>query len=296
MKYVITGGAGNISKPLATALLKAGHQVTVIGRNADNLKSLTALGAQAAVGSVEDLPFLTKTFAGADAVYTMVPPNYAPVAWKNWIGSIGENYAASIKANQVKYVVNLSSVGADLPDGCGPVSGLHKAELALNALTDTNVLHLRPSYFYPNLLANVGLIKAAGIIGSNFSISGNKFPIVDPSDIAAVAAESLLALNFTGKTVRYIASDEVSTDTIAKVIGEAIGKPELAWVKFEDAQSLGGMKQAGLSDEVAENYVEMGVALNNGTMLADYWKNRPAQLGKVKLTDFAKVFAAVYNQ
>ena len=52
MKYVITGGAGNISKPLALSLLKSGHNVTVIGRNEANLKVLTDAGAIAAIGSI----------------------------------------------------------------------------------------------------------------------------------------------------------------------------------------------------------------------------------------------------
>ena len=76
MKYVITGAAGHISKPLAEKLLKAGHDVTVIGRNTENLRSLIELGAKAAIGSVQDVDFLKKAFAGADAVYTMSPPNY----------------------------------------------------------------------------------------------------------------------------------------------------------------------------------------------------------------------------
>jgi uncharacterized protein YbjT (DUF2867 family) len=75
MKYVITGGAGHVSKPLTEKLLKAGHGVTVISRNAEHLKPLTSLGAKPAIGSVNDLTFLKTTFAGADAVYTMVPPN-----------------------------------------------------------------------------------------------------------------------------------------------------------------------------------------------------------------------------
>src|SRR5689334_18963560 len=99
MKYVITGGAGNISKPLAETLLAAGHQVTVVGRNAENLKPLTDKGASAAIGSVEDVDFLTKTFTGADAVYTMVPPTMSAADWKGYIGQIGQNYAAAISAS-----------------------------------------------------------------------------------------------------------------------------------------------------------------------------------------------------
>lgn len=295
MKYVITGSLGNISLPVTKALLQAGHDVTVITSKEENVKAIEALGAKAAVGSVEDVNFLTRTFAGANAVYTMVPPNFGATEWKKWIGSIGKNYAEAIKANNIKYVVNLSSVGAHLNDGVGPVSGLHRAEEALNNLTDVNIKHLRPAYFYPNLFSNIGLIKHAGIMGSNFAIADNKFPIVDPADIAAVASEELLQLNFIGHTVHYIASDEVSTNAIAAEIGKAIGKPDLAWVPFTNEQAFDGMKQAGLPEEIAKNYAEMGNAANTGAMSEDYWKHHPTTLGKTKLADFAKVFAAAYN-
>ena len=114
MNYTLTGGAGNITKPIALALLKAGHSVTVIGRNAANLKELTDAGAAAAIGSVEDIAFLTQAFTGADAVYTMVPPTMPASDWKGYIGRIGKNYATAIAAAAVKKVVNLSSVGAHL--------------------------------------------------------------------------------------------------------------------------------------------------------------------------------------
>lgn len=294
MKYVITGGAGHISKPLAEKLLKAGHEVTIVGRNAANLKPITDLGAKAAIGSVEDVAFLTTAFAGADAVYTMVPPNMGASNWKQYIGQIGKNYTEAIKANKIKYVVNLSSIGAHLPDGVGPVSGLYLVEQSLNTLTDVNIKHLRPSYFFANLLGNVGMVKHMNIIGNNFGGEDFKMILVHTNDIAAVAAEELLDLNFSNHSIRYIASDEVSTDKIAKVLGEAIGKPELPWVVFTNEQSLGGMIQAGLPEEIAKNYTEMGNALQTGIMSEDYWKNKPV-LGKVKLEDFAKEFAAVYN-
>jgi uncharacterized protein YbjT (DUF2867 family) len=295
MKYVITGGAGNISKPLALQLLKAGNEVTVIGRNPANLKELTDAGSKAAIGSVEDVDFLTSVFTGADAVYTMVPPVHNVTDWKTHIGSIGQHYAEAIKAAGIKYVVNLSSIGAHLPGGVGPVSGLYRVEQVLNALTGVNIKHLRPAYFYNNLFGNIGMMKGMGIIGGNFAVKEALFPIVAPADIAAAAAEELLALNFSGHSVRYIASDEVSTDQIASALGSAVGKPELAWVKFTDEQALGGMIQAGLPEEIAKNYAEMNRAIDTGEMSGDYFLHRPATLGKTKLQDFAKTFAAVYQ-
>jgi uncharacterized protein YbjT (DUF2867 family) len=295
MKYVITGGAGNISKPLSLLLLKAGHQVTVITRNQANISELVAAGASAAIGSVEDVDFLSKTFTDTDAVYTMVPPVYAVTDWKTYITSIGQKYADAIRNAGVKYVVNLSSIGAHLPDGVGPVSGLHGVEQALNVLTGVNIKHLRPAYFFNNLLANIGMIKQLGIIGGNFSVAEGKFPIVATADIAAVAAEELLALDFAGHTVRYVISDEVSTAKIASVLGNAIGKPGLAWVQFTDEDALNGMIGAGLPGEIAKNYAEMNHAMHTGIMAEDYFKNRTENLGKTKLEDFAKTFAAAYQ-
>lgn len=295
MKYVITGSTGHISKPITKALVSAGHEVTVITSKHDRVKEIESLGAKAAVGSIADAGFLAKAFNGAHAVYTMVPPIYDVQDWKAYIGQIGKNYADAIKANKIKYVVNLSSMGAHLPDGAGPVSGLHRAEKALNSLADTNIIHLRPAYFYYNLFNMTGMIKGMGILGNNFSMHDKTFPIVSPSDVAAIAIDELLTLNFSGHIVQYIASDEVSTDDIASVIGKAIDKPDLKWVEFADDQATQGALQAGLPKELAENYTEMGHSLKAGNMAEDYWKYRPAVLGKVKLADFVKSFAAAYN-
>lgn len=293
MKFVVTGSLGNISRPLAEKLAAAGHDVTVVSSSADKVAQIEALGAKAAIGSVEDVTFLNRTFTGADAVYTMVPPHFGASDWKKYIAGIGENYAEAIHVAGVKNVVNLSSIGAHMPEGCGPVSGLYFVEKALNALDGVNVKHLRPGFFYPNFLANVGMVKHAGIIGGNYG-EGATLVIVHPDDIAEVAAEELLNLSFKGKSVRYIASDEKTTGEIAAVLGKAIGNPELRWVNFKDEETLGGMLQAGVPEEIAKNYAEMGAAMRSGEMASDYNLNRPAVFGKTKLEAFAPVFAAVY--
>ncbi len=293
MKYVITGGAGHISKPLALNLLAAGNEVTVVGRSEQHLKGLIDKGAKTAIGSVEDPAFLKRAFEGADAIYTMVPSNFGASNFKSYIRQIGSNYAAALRANNTKNVVNLSSIGAHMAEGAGPVSGLHFVEKEFNEIPDANILHLRPAYFFYNFLNLTGMIKQMNIIGSNFG-GEEKLIMADPADIAEVATETLLKLNFKGKGVRYIASDERTVGEIATVLGSAIGKPELQWTLFTDEQELGGLIQAGLPEDIAKNYSEMGHALNSGEMNSDYWKNRP-QLRKTKLEDFAKEFAVAYN-
>lgn len=293
MKYVITGSAGHISKPLALQLLAAGHQVTVIGRNAENLKDLIA---DSAIGSVEDVAFLTTTFTGADAVYTMVPPSHNSENWKAHIALIGKNYADAIEAAGVQYVVNLSSIGAHMPTGCGPVSGLHFVEKHLNNIEGIHVKHLRPAYFYYNYFSNIAMIKGMGIIGSNYG-NNTLLPMAATEDIAAKAAAELLALNFTGKSETYIISDEKKAFEIANILGKAINIPTLPWVEFSDEQLLAGLLQAGLNTEMASNYVEMGTAIRTGKMMEDFELRRDTTpKSNTAFEQFAVQFAAAYHQ
>jgi uncharacterized protein YbjT (DUF2867 family) len=293
MKYVITGSLGNIGKPLTTKLLAAGHDVTVVSSHADRTPQITALGAKAAVGTIEDVNFLTNTFKGADVIFTMVPPKWDAANWKAYIRQMGKNYADAIKAAGVKKVVNLSSTGAHMPDGCGPVSGLYGVEQTLDAI-GVDVRHIRPGFFYTNLLSNISMIKTAGIIGGNYG-DNTKLVLVHPTEIAQAVSEEMQNPVFKGVSIRYVASDECTTNEIAATLGKAIGQPQLPWINFADADAQNGMLQSGLSLEVARNYVEMGVAVRNGEMFGDYFKHKPA-LGKVKLENFAQDFAAAFSQ
>jgi uncharacterized protein YbjT (DUF2867 family) len=295
MQYVITGGAGHISKPIAEQLLRAGHQVTVVGRSAANLEPLTALGATAAVGSVEDAAFLQAAFAGADAVYAMIPPNFGAANWRAYQNEVAKNYINAINTNGIKKVVMLSSVGAHMGNGAGPVDGLADFEKLLNEQEGLDVKILRPSFFMYNLFSMIPMIKHMNIMGGNYGSSDEKLALVHTNDIAAAAAEELLALNFSGKSIRYIAGDERHPKEIAEVLGNAIGRPGIPWIVFPDDQAKAGMLQMGLSETIASGYVALGKALQSGEMQADYWKHRPQQLGNIKLEEFAKAFAAAYN-
>ena len=292
MKYVLTGSLGNITQPMARTLIAAGHDVTIISSSKDRSAAITALGAKPAIGNITDTAFLTSTFKGADAVYTMVPPIYQTTSWKEDIYNHGKSIAAAIKASGVKKVVNLSSIGAHMPEGCGPVSGIHRVEEELNKLSGVDIIHLRPGYFYTNLLHAIGMIKHAGFYGNNFGADA-PIVLVHPRDIAAAAAEELQSLAFTGKSIRYIADDVRTSKEIAAVLGAAIGKADLPYVEFTDEQAFTGAVQAGLSEELSRNYMEMGAAFRSGEMISDYKKHK-VTLGNIKLEDFAKEFAAAY--
>lgn len=299
MKIIVTGSLGNISRPLAQELVQKGHSVTVITRKPENQKEIEDLGAEAAIGTMGDVDFLTETFRGADVVYTMATldrnsffdPNVDILAI---MSNIGDNYKQAIQSSGVKKVVHLSGIGAHTDKGNGNLVMTYYVENILNQLPkDVSVKFMRPAGFFTNILRSIQTIKTQGAIISNYG-GDNKEPWVSPLDIASVIAEEI-EKPFEGRTVRYIASDEVSPNEIAKALGEAIGNPGLEWTIISDEQLLNGLLTVGMNPQVAKGFVEMQAAQGSGTLYEDYYRNKPT-LGKIKLADFAKEFALIYNK
>jgi uncharacterized protein YbjT (DUF2867 family) len=298
MKIVVTGSLGHISKPLTEELIQKGHSVTVVSHNPERQKEIESLGASAAIGSMDDVKFLTKTFSGADAVYCMISAGnaYSDPAFDlmAYTLRLGNNYKQAILETGVKRVVFLSSIGAHLDKGNGLLAFYYTVENSLNSLpADTAITFMRPVSFYYNLLGFINTIKTQGVIATNYGGDVPK-PWVSPIDIASAVAEELVEGKPASRKVRYVASDEINCDELAHLLGAAIGKPDLKWVVIPDEQLLKGMIAAGMSPKIAEGMVEMNAAGNSGLLYEDYYRNKPV-LGKVKLTDFAKEFASVFQ-
>ena len=297
MKIIITGSLGNISKPLAQELVQKGHQVTVISSSIEKQTEIETLGASATIGSVEDAAFLTKTFTGADAVYCMVPranyfdPNLDLDAFTRIIGN---NYAEAIQKSGVKRVVFLSSIGAHLEKNSGIILRYNEIEAVLNQLTDVAITFMRPTSFFYNLEAYIPMIKHQGIIAANYGAE-KMIPWVSPLDIASAIAEEITT-PLEEKKVRYVASEELTGDETARILGAAIGKPELKWVLISDEEALNGLVNVGMQPKIAAGLIEMYAGLYNGLLGEDYYQNRPIVMGKIKLADYAKEFASIYNQ
>jgi uncharacterized protein YbjT (DUF2867 family) len=295
MKFVITGSLGHISKPLTQELVKKGHSVTVISSKPEKQQDIEALSATAAIGTIEDVHFLAETFRGADAVYTMLPPpNFSDpeLDLMELCRTLTNNYALAIKQAGVNRVVHLSSIGAHLIKGTGIILLHRQAEDILSGLPDVTITFMRPVGFYYNLYAFLGGIKATGAMASNYG-AGDKIPWVSPLDIATVIAEEI-ATPLTGHTVRYVASEELTCNEVASILGAAIGKPDLQWSLIADDQLQSSYEKFGMGKALAAGLVEMQANMHNGPFYDDYYLHRPA-LGKVKMTEFAKEFAAVYK-
>ena len=297
MKIIVTGSLGHISKPLTIELLQKAHKVVVISSNPEKQKEIEALGATAAIGSLEDVEFLIKSFTEADAVYCMIPPNnYFDQNFDliEYYGRLGTNYATAIKQSGVKRVINLSTFGAHLQKDSGILLGAHNVQNILNELpSDVSITHMRPTSFYYNLYGYLDMIKNQGAIITNYGTQ-TKIPWVSPLDIAAAVAEEFTT-PFSGRKIRYVASEELTGEETARILGAAIGKPDLKWILATNEQVLTGLLGVGMNKEIAAGLVEMYASLQNGLLSEDYFNNKPAVMGKVKLKDFAIEFANQYH-
>ena len=295
MNIVLTGSLGHISKPLAVGLIAKGHSVTVISSKAEKQKEIETLGAKAAIGSIEDSEFLTATFTGADIVYLMEPPfNFLDhtIDLENYWLNIAKNYKQAVQQSRVNRIIQLSSIGAHTDKGVGMLATHHTIENILNELPDVvSIKTMRPVGFYYNMFAFIPAIQNAGAIIQNYG-GNEKEPWVSPADIAEVIIEEMEE-PFKGRTVRYIASDEISPNEVAQVLGKAIGKPDLKWQMIPDDQFLANLLNIGFNPPAARGLTDMNAGRRNH-LYDDYRQHRPV-LGKVKLTDFAKQFAEVYN-
>ncbi len=265
--YVVVGASGNTGKVVAEGLLKAGKRVRVVGRDAGRLAAFKQQGAEVASGDLQDAKFVAKAFAGASYAYVMVPPDLSIArGFRDYQKKVAANLVNAVQQAGLSHVVTLSSVGAHLPSGNGPVAGLHDMEKAFAELKGLHVLHLRPGFFMENLLGQIGLIKSQGINGSPAK-ADLPMILVATRDIAKVALTSLVELDFKGHTVRELLGPrEVTWNQVTKLFGKAIGKSDLAYVQFPYADAIKGMVGMGIPEERANMYVEMYKGFNEGTI------------------------------
>ncbi len=264
----ITGATGNIGKALALDLLGRGVRVRAVARRAEGLAALAAKGAEARAGDLGDAAFLADAFRGADAVFAMIPPDYATPDMRAYQRRTGAGLADALAKAGARRVVFLSSIGAGLPSGTGPIAGLHEMEERLSKMDGLASVSLRPASFMENLLAAIPLIKSAGINGS--AARGDvSLPMVATRDIAAVAADLLAAPTFAGHATRDIFGPRDYTHREATaILGAAIGKPDLAYVEFSYEDFHKAIVGMGFSKSAADNFVEMYEAMNAGRIQA----------------------------
>jgi uncharacterized protein YbjT (DUF2867 family) len=289
--YAILGASGHTGSIIANSLLLKGEKVRVMGRDLGRLERFVRKGAEAVTANVSDADALTKAFSGADAAYLMLPPVTSREDQERQSDAI----AKTVMESGLRYAVHLSSYGAQVPEGTGPVAGLHSSEQKLNAISGLNVLHLRAALFMENNLAAIGMIHGMGIFG-NALLPDLKVPMIATRDVGDYAAQRLLDLDFSGKQTRELLGErDLSMTEATAVIGHGIGKPDLRYEQLSYDRLQQVLTQMGIPPKTVALYIEMYKAINAGVLAAQEPRSRENST-PTSFEEFVQdVFAPAYH-
>jgi len=264
---VVTGASGRTGRRVTEVLLAKGERVRVVGRDAKKLARLAGLGAEPCVGALEDVSFLTAAFAGAAGAYLVLPEDLSQTDLCAHQERVSDCYSAAIANAQVRFAVNLSSIGAQHAKGTGPLVGLHNQEHKLDRVAGLNVLHLRAAYFMENLFMSMVPLRATGTLTGGM-LGDAPMPWIATKDIGAYAATRLAASDFSGSTIQELHGQrDISMNEAASIVGKAIGKPDVTYVKVPSSVLQDTLLMMGLPQKTAELIIEMWEAANAGLIV-----------------------------
>lgn len=289
LKFAIMGATGHIGHVLAETLLAKGHHVRALGRDPAKLQSLKAKGAEIYTGDCTNAAFLTKAFQGCDAVFTMFPAAHPKDDIEVFVDRTGEAVVNALAKANISYVLNLSSVGASHRSGTGIIKKLHQEEERLNLVPHLNVLHFRPNFFMENFEWYIPMIKTEGKIATSLK-ADVPVMMVATNDIAHKMAEKLEAKQFKGSSIfDFVGPRAVTMIEATKVIGKALGKPDLKYVSISYAQEEKEHLAMGMTHQLSKLLTEMHRAANEGLILPTQELTADHK-GTTTIEAFAKTF------
>jgi uncharacterized protein YbjT (DUF2867 family) len=293
MKITITTPSGNIGSKLADILLNTGEaQVTVLARTPSKVEHLAARGARVVAGDQLDPTAVDKAVNGADVLFWAVGMDYTAENVRARYNQFADAAAGALRRHPQLRIVHLSSVGAQLPTGTGPIKGLHDAEQKLIA-AGKDVIHLRANYFMENVLSSLPTIASDGAIYATMPASATSEQVAT-ADIAEAAAHYLLRGPRGHHAVDVLGPESINFNQVAATVSEAIGKP-VRYVQIPADALKGALASAGMSADLATELIELQQAMSDGRLselVGDLrWK------GKVTFAKFAQeVIKPAYRQ
>ncbi|WP_111651284.1 NmrA family NAD(P)-binding protein [Actinoplanes lutulentus] len=213
--YAITGVTGHVGGATARALKAANHLVRGISRRPQ------PGGTQA---DLADTAALTKALDGCAGAFLLLPtvPPFTDAAHQELIASM----AAAVEASGIPHVVMLSSWGADLAEGTGPIRWLHDLENRLRA-TGTRLTAIRSPHFQEKVETVLDAARGAGIYPVFADEADTPIPMIATRDIGEAIAQEL-----TKQTEKADKSEIVVLDApayterqVAEALATTLGKP-----------------------------------------------------------------------
>lgn len=290
----VMGATGHTGRRITELLLQAGESVLALGRSQSRLAELQRAGAQVLAGESSDAAFLTRAFRGAEAVYILLPYE---VGTADYLAAQQAQSAAietALRESGARYAVALSSIGAELPAGSGPIRSLHALEQRLRRIEGVNLLFLRAAALFENFYGALGFIDGQGVVGDAVD-PDLAIPMVATRDIADVAAQALLARDWNGVVVRELLGPrDLSYAEATRILGARIGKPDLAYVQLSSAELVEALQQAGFSASLAQLSAELARAIN-ARQVVSLAGRRPESTTPTRFEDFAEELARAYR-
>jgi uncharacterized protein YbjT (DUF2867 family) len=267
MKVAVNTPTGNIGRGLSERLLNAGVELVVLARNPDKVKHLADRGATVHQGDLEDSGFVIEATRGVDVLFWLTPSNYATDDYRAYQNTLGDIAAKAVKENQIARVVDLSSIGAHLGGGNGPIAGLGDVEKKLEK-TDAHVTHLRPGFFMENYFLSAETIAAQNSVFLPIQ-GGVKMAMIAADDIAKAATERILDKTWTGQSmIELVGPSEETFDSAAKIVGTALGR-EINHVTTTVEQTRDELTGMGVPSGTADLFLEMYRAFDAGTIIPE---------------------------
>lgn len=239
---VVTGATGNIGRPLTKALAEAGEQVTAVSRHTAAVPD----GVRHMVADLAEPAGLKPALTGAKALFLLLSGDLHAA------GASPADIIGDAKAAGVRRVVLLSTLGVvTRPFGT--------TRIAMRALEDTlresglEWVILRPGGFASNALWWAESVRTQGVVAAPFGDVG--VPVVDPADIAAVAAACLLEDRHTGGAYELTGPEVITPRRQAADIAAALGSP-VRFHQLTREEAKAGMSRS-MAAELADDTLDI---------------------------------------
>lgn len=225
----VTGATGNIGRTLVELLAGAGEEVVAVSRKSGPADP--GRGVRWVTGGVGDAASLRPALDGARAVFLVLGGEL------NFTGTRpGALTDVVADAGAERIVLVSSQVSATRPEAPSHAR-LRDLEAAVRA-SGREFTILRPSGFASNALAWAESVRTGRTVHAPFGDVA--LPVVDPADIAAVAAAALREDGHAGRVYELTGPEPISPRRQAQVISAALGE-DVAFVELSRAQAQAGM-------------------------------------------------------
>ncbi|MGH3377209.1 MAG: NAD(P)H-binding protein [Actinoallomurus sp.] len=241
---LITGATGTIGRELVRLLAAGGESVRAMTRDPGRVAPVPP-GVQVVRADFDDPGSLAVAAEGADAVFMLGPPG-------PWVARHDAATLAAARSAGVRKVVKLSAIGTGDESGV-KAGGWHlPGERAVRS-SGLAWTVLRPSSFASNALRWAPAIRAGMPIPNPMGTGAQG--VVDPRDVAEVAARTLTSPGHEGHVYTLTGPDLLSVPDMAERLGRALGRT-VETVEISPDDYRGRLRAAGLDPAFVETAVD----------------------------------------